>query len=69
MTKFSQNVYRLTLEYDGTRYHGWQEQPNARTVAGEVRAPMKTSNSPAPGAPMRAYTRLRKSRTFTRKPN
>src|SRR5262245_12851674 len=30
--------YRLTIEYDGTRYHGWQEQKNARTVAGEVRA-------------------------------
>ena len=30
-------TYRLTLEYEGTRYRGWQEQKNARTVAGEVR--------------------------------
>lgn len=30
-------TYRLTLEYDGTRYHGWQEQQNARTIAGELR--------------------------------
>ena len=22
----------LTLQYDGTRYHGWQVQRNARTV-------------------------------------
>jgi tRNA pseudouridine38-40 synthase len=29
-------TYRLTLEYDGTRYHGWQVQQNARSVAGEV---------------------------------
>jgi len=28
---------RLTLEYEGTRYRGWQEQKNARTVAGELR--------------------------------
>lgn len=28
---------RLTLEYEGTRYHGWQEQKNARSVAGELR--------------------------------
>ena len=31
-------TWRLTLEYDGTRYYGWQEQRNARTVAGELRA-------------------------------
>ena len=31
-------TWRLTVEYDGTRYYGWQEQKNARTVAGELRA-------------------------------
>ncbi len=30
-------TYRLTVEYEGTRYHGWQEQQNARSVAGELR--------------------------------
>lgn len=30
-------TYRLTLEYEGTRYHGWQEQKNARSVTGELR--------------------------------
>lgn len=30
-------TYRVTLEYEGTRYHGWQEQKNARSVAGELR--------------------------------
>jgi len=30
-------TWKITLEYDGTRYHGWQEQQNARTVAGMVR--------------------------------
>jgi tRNA pseudouridine38-40 synthase len=29
--------WKLTLEYDGTKYSGWQEQKNARTVAGEIR--------------------------------
>lgn len=28
--------YLLTLSYDGTRYHGWQVQPGALTVEGEV---------------------------------
>lgn len=26
----------MTVEYEGTRYHGWQEQKNARSVAGEL---------------------------------
>jgi tRNA pseudouridine38-40 synthase len=30
-------TWKLTLEYDGTRYYGWQEQRNVRTVAGELR--------------------------------
>ena len=30
-------TWKLTLEYDGTKYSGWQEQPNARTVQGQVR--------------------------------
>jgi tRNA pseudouridine38-40 synthase len=31
-------TWKLTVEYDGTRYYGWQEQRNARTVSGELRA-------------------------------
>ena len=29
-------TWKLTIEYDGTRYSGWQEQRNARTVQGEL---------------------------------
>jgi tRNA pseudouridine38-40 synthase len=28
--------FKVTLEYAGTRYSGWQVQKNARTVAGEI---------------------------------
>lgn len=28
--------FKLTIEYAGTRYSGWQIQTNARTVAGEI---------------------------------
>jgi len=38
-------TYRLTLEYEGTRYHGWQEQKNARSVAGELRRAMEESGA------------------------
>jgi tRNA pseudouridine38-40 synthase len=29
--------WKLTIEYDGTKYSGWQEQRNARTVQGQIR--------------------------------
>ena len=29
--------WKLTIEYDGTKYSGWQEQQNARTVQGQLR--------------------------------
>ena len=28
--------YKLTLEYDGTSYSGWQTQKNARSVQGTL---------------------------------
>jgi tRNA pseudouridine38-40 synthase len=30
-------TFKLLIEYDGTRYSGWQEQKNARTVMGTLR--------------------------------
>jgi tRNA pseudouridine38-40 synthase len=41
--------YRLTIEYAGTRYSGWQVQKNARTVQGELlRAVREASGVAAP---------------------
>ena len=28
--------WKLLIEYEGTRYRGWQEQKNARTIQGEL---------------------------------
>src|SRR3954466_12142588 len=39
-------TYRLTVEYEGTRYHGWQEQKNARSVAGELRRAIEEAGAP-----------------------
>ena len=30
-------TFKILLEYDGTRYSGWQDQKNARTVMGELK--------------------------------
>ena len=30
-------TFRLTLEYDGSKFSGWQAQINARTVQGELK--------------------------------
>jgi tRNA pseudouridine38-40 synthase len=30
-------TWKITVEYDGTKYRGWQEQRNARTIMGELR--------------------------------
>lgn len=38
--------YRIDLEYEGTRYRGWQEQKNARTVAGELRRALEARHGP-----------------------
>jgi tRNA pseudouridine38-40 synthase len=33
---------KLTLEYDGTNFYGWQYQPNLRTVQGEIERGLKS---------------------------
>lgn len=39
--------YKLTIEYVGTRYSGWQAQRNARTVAGELLEAVKSTTGSA----------------------
>lgn len=34
--------FRIDMEYEGTRYSGWQVQKNARTVQGEMMTAVKT---------------------------
>jgi tRNA pseudouridine38-40 synthase len=37
--------FKLTIEYAGTRYSGWQIQKNARTIQGEIDAAVRTITS------------------------
>jgi len=41
-------TYRLTLEYDGSRFAGWQAQKNARTVTGELLRALADAGFEAP---------------------
>ncbi len=34
--------FKLTIEYDGSGYHGWQRQKNARTIQGEIEKALQT---------------------------
>ena len=34
-------TYKLTIAYDGTAYHGWQEQPNLPTIEGLFKKRLK----------------------------
>jgi tRNA pseudouridine38-40 synthase len=37
-----QKNFKLTIEYDGTDYHGWQRQANDRTIQGEIENALMT---------------------------
>jgi tRNA pseudouridine38-40 synthase len=39
-------TYRLTIEFEGTRYRGWQVQKNARSVAGELQRAFDAVGAP-----------------------
>ena len=40
------STYKITLEYDGSRFSGWQDQQNARTVMGELYRAIADANLP-----------------------
>ncbi len=39
--------FKLLIEYQGTRYHGWQIQKNARTVQGEIAVAVRQATGQA----------------------
>ena len=63
---------KLTIEYAGTRYSGWQIQKNARTVQGELERAMREATGARTfetlrlrAGPTPASTRWPRSRTST----
>ena len=39
---------KLLVEYEGTRYHGWQEQSEQMTVEGELKAAIRSLTGESP---------------------
>lgn len=39
----SYNVYKILISYDGTDFHGWQEQPIAVTIQSRLKSSFKTA--------------------------
>lgn len=37
------STYKMTIEYDGSPFHGWQEQKNARSIVGELRTALTSA--------------------------
>ncbi len=37
-----QKHFKLTIEYDGTHYHGWQRQPNGPSIQQEIESALAT---------------------------
>lgn len=48
LTPGSSANFKLTLEYEGTHYHGWQSQLGQRTVAGELARAISTVTGETP---------------------
>ena len=45
--------YKFTIAYDGTRFFGWERQPDRETIQGKLEAVLST---PAPWWPMPNWT-------------
>ncbi|NGX26778.1 MAG: tRNA pseudouridine synthase A, partial [Chlamydiae bacterium] len=37
------NKYKLLIAYDGTRFHGWQVQPNATAIQTLIQEALSTA--------------------------
>lgn len=42
MQKPANKNFKLTIEYDGTHYHGWQIQPNGASIQQEIESALQT---------------------------
>lgn len=54
--------YKFTIAYDGTRFFGWERQPDRDTIQGKLEAVLSPSGRPAGGDHRRRPHRCRRSR-------